>query len=83
MENIYGDEEFMDEEILESLCESSFQHQEHKSEISCHDKQENFHQAIGFPLAKNEDNQDLNVESHVLPTMDIKGEYEDCQWLGD
>ena len=30
MENIYGDEEFIDEEILEALCEISFQHHEHK-----------------------------------------------------
>jgi hypothetical protein len=78
MKNIYGDEEFMDEEILEALCESSFQHHEQKSETRCHDKQENLHQAVGFPLAEIEDNQDLNVESHVLP-LDNKGEYEDCQ----
>jgi hypothetical protein len=78
MENLYGDEEFMDEEILEALCESAFQHHEHKSETSCHDKQENLHQAVGFPLVKNGDNQDLNVESHVLP-LDNKGKYEDCQ----
>lgn len=61
------------------MCESSFQHHEHKSEISCHDKQENLHQIVVFPLAENEDNQDLNVESHVLPPMDNKGEYGDCQ----
>jgi hypothetical protein len=30
-------------------------------------------------LAKNEDNQDLNVEIHVLPFMDDKEEYKDCQ----
>ena len=41
MENIYGDEEFIDEEILEALCENSFQHHEHKSETSYHDNQEN------------------------------------------
>ena len=29
-------------------------------------------------LAENEDNEDLNVESHVLP-LDNKGEHEDCQ----
>ena len=47
---------------------------------SFHDKQENLHQAIGFPLAVNEDKEDLNVESHVLP-LDNKGEYEDCQLI--
>ena len=79
MENIYGDKDFMDEQIIEALCEKFFQHHEQKSETSFPDKQENLHQAIGFPLAKNEDNQDLNVEIHVLPPMDNEGEYGDCQ----
>ena len=69
----------MDEEILEALCESSFQHHEQKSKTSCHDKHQNLHQIEGFNLVENEDNQDLNVESHVLPPMDNKGENEDWQ----
>ena len=60
------------------MCESFFQHHEQESETSCHDKHENLHQAIGFPLAKNEHKEDLNVEIHVLP-LDNKGEYEDSQ----
>ena len=79
MENIYGDDEFMAEEILESLCENSFQHHKQKSQTNCHDKQENLHQAVGFPLAENEAYQDLNVEIHVLPPVDNEREYEDCQ----
>ena len=72
MENIYGFEEFMDEEILESFCEISFQHHEQKAETSCHDKHENLHQVVGFHLTVNEDKEDLNVEIHVL-TLDNKG----------
>lgn len=39
LENIYSDEECMDDEIKEALYEFLSQYQEHKIEVSCHDIQ--------------------------------------------
>lgn len=42
LEIFYGDEDFKDEEIIESLYENPFQHQVEKLEASCQDIRENF-----------------------------------------
>ena len=47
MENYYGDEELMDDEIKE-FCEDYFQHQEEMLKTSFHYIQEYFQQTITF-----------------------------------
>ena len=42
LENMYGDDKFMDEDILETLHEKLFQEKE--IQTSCYDIQENFQQ---------------------------------------
>ena len=64
MENYYGDEELMDEEIRQ-FCEDYFQHQEGMLEGSCQDIQEKLYQTVTIPLAKNEIYQQLDVDIHV------------------
>jgi len=50
MENYYGDEEFMDDEILETLYENPFHHQE---------------EMVSSLLDENETEQDFNDNIHV------------------
>lgn len=65
MENLYDDEEFMNEEILEAFYENSFQHQKEIEENNYHDIQVNFQQTEASPLAENEVDQHLDEDNYV------------------
>jgi hypothetical protein len=79
LENVYGDEEFMDKEIIEAIYENPFQHQGEKIEDSCHYIQQDLQQNIVNLLAQNETDRDLNVEIHI-PFPEFDG---DIQILSD
>jgi len=63
---MYGDEEYMDEEIIEALQENPFHHQEETIvEANSHDTQDNLQQTLLSPLVVDEIGQHI-VGSHVL-----------------
>jgi len=56
-ESFYKDDQFMDDEIIEAIHESPFNHQEEELQTSCHHIRENFQQIVPFLLPENEVNQ--------------------------
>jgi len=68
LEKIYGDEEFMDEEILESLYENSFDHQQ---------------EIVASLLDENETKQDFNDDNRI-PIPEVHESLQlSCQLLCD
>ena len=69
VENEFGDEELMDEEIKE-YYEYYFQHQKDMLDDNCYDIQQDLQLNIVNPLAKNETAQHFSVEIHApFPTF--------------
>ena len=68
LEKFYGDEEFMDEEILEALYENPFHHQQ---------------EMVSSLLDENETEQDFNDDNHIpIPEFD-ESLQQSCQLLCD
>jgi hypothetical protein len=69
MEDVYDDDVFMDDEIIESLHKNHFHHQVKNVETSCHDTQENSQQVVVSPLVVNEENRG-NFQHIVVSFVD-------------
>jgi hypothetical protein len=61
MKNMYGDKDFMDNEILEAIYENPFQHQQQKTKVS--------------PLTENQTNQHLDVDS-LVPSLELDDHFQ-------
>jgi len=58
VEDVYENEIFMDDDIIEPLHENHFHHKGKNVEASCHDTQENSQHVVVSPLVVNEENQE-------------------------
>jgi len=84
LENVYEDDVFMDDEIIEAFHENPFHYHGEKVEYNCHDIQQNFQQNIvPFLIVDNEIDQGLSILSHIpAPEIDEHVK-QNCQILSD
>jgi len=59
IENVYGDDEFMDDEIMEALYENPFQQRKESLEDTCQDAQQSLQQVEEFCTVENDGRQGL------------------------
>ena len=81
LEKMYGDDEFMDEDILEILHDNSFQGKE--IQIDCIDIQENLQQLLMSSLAEIDINQNSDLTSHTSFFEIDENFQHSCQFLCD
>ena len=81
LENMYGDDEFMDEDILEILYENPFQKKEIQN--SCLDIQENYQQLIISSLTERDTSQNYDSTNYISFLQIDDNLQQTCQSLCD
>ena len=79
LKDIYGDYQFMDEEILEILHEYSFQQKERQT--NCHDMQENSQQLVMSSLTEMDIRKSSDSSNYLYLSETDDSFHHSCQYL--